>query len=113
MAQPHDKKACRFKRKCVGCQTVTHLICSTAAATQANPAPTQPRGSRHHLDIVSSARDALLAMTVVQTSTGGRRAQKGQEQQLAIEVGRIAALSLHISPGAHINFFTPTPQGLL
>jgi hypothetical protein len=71
-----------------------------------------PRGASHHLDIGSSARDALLVMTVVQTSTGGR-AQIGQEQQLAIEVGRIAALSSHISPGAHINFFTHTPQGLL
>jgi hypothetical protein len=52
-------------------------------------------------------------MTRRQTSTGGR-AQIGQEQQLlAIEVGKIAALSSHISPGAHINFFTHTPQGLL
>jgi hypothetical protein len=28
MAHPHDKKACRLRRKCVLCNTVTHLICS-------------------------------------------------------------------------------------
>jgi hypothetical protein len=28
MAHPHDKEACRFRRKCVGCQTATHSICS-------------------------------------------------------------------------------------
>jgi hypothetical protein len=41
MAHPHDKEACRSRRKCVGCNTITHLICSGCSTTQANPAPTQ------------------------------------------------------------------------